>query len=72
MVAFSESNSRMIVEVAPENKAAFERALAGIPLGMFGRVLDEPTVFAYGLKEDLLLKADANELKEVWKKPLQF
>jgi phosphoribosylformylglycinamidine synthase len=72
MVAFSESNSRMIVEVAPENKVAFERLFAGASFGMFGRVQEEPKIFVYGLKEDLLLKADVGELKEVWKKPLHF
>ncbi len=72
VILFSESNSRLIVEVSPENKRAFERVMAGIPMGMFGRVQETPEVFVYGLKENLCLKANVHELKEVWKKPLQF
>jgi phosphoribosylformylglycinamidine synthase subunit PurSL len=72
VILFSESNSRLIVEVSPENKRAFERVMTGIPMGMFGRVQETPEVFVYGLKENLCLKANVHELKEVWKKPLQF
>jgi phosphoribosylformylglycinamidine synthase len=72
MVLFSESNSRFIVEVRSEDKAAFERVMKGVPYGMFGRVQEGPEIFVYGVKEDLRLKADVQELKAVWKKPLQF
>ena len=72
VVAFSESNSRLIVEVDPADRAAFERVMAGVPMGMFGRVQEAPDVFAYGIKENLCLKADIHELKAVWKTPLQF
>ncbi|MBF0486475.1 MAG: phosphoribosylformylglycinamidine synthase, partial [Candidatus Omnitrophica bacterium] len=72
MIAFSESNSRIIVEVEPEDQKAFERLLDGIPFGMFGRVQDSSEIFVYGVKEELRLKADIDELKKVWKKPLQF
>lgn len=72
VVLFSESNSRLIVEVDPKNKKAFERMMAGIPMGMIGRVLQEPELFVYGLKDNLCLKADVNGLKETWKKPLNF
>lgn len=72
MVAFSESNSRIIVEVSPEDKSAFERTFKGVPYGMFGRVLEAPEIYAYGLKEDLLLRTGIQALKEVWQKPLKF
>ena len=72
MVLFSESNSRLIVEVDAKDKKAFERMMAGIPMGMIGRVLEAPDLFVYGLKDNLCLKAGVNELKEAWKKPLNF
>lgn len=72
MVLFSESNSRLLVEVDPKHKKAFEHMMAGIPVAMIGRVLDTPDLFVYGLKDNLCLKADVNELKEAWKKPLKF
>ena len=72
MVLFSESNSRLIVEVAPGHQKAFEKVMAGVPMGMIGRVQQDTGLFVYGLKDNLCLKADVRELKEVWKKPLQF
>jgi phosphoribosylformylglycinamidine synthase len=72
MVLFSESNSRLIVEVDARDQKAFERMMAGIPMGMIGRVLDVPELFVYGLKDNLCLKVNVNELKEAWKKPLLF
>jgi len=65
MVLFSESNSRLLVEIDPRNKKAFERMMAGVPMGMIGRVLGTPDLFVYGLKDNLCLKADVNELKAV-------
>ena len=46
--------------------------MAGVPMGMIGRVQQEPGLFVYGLKDNLCLRADVGALKEVWKKPLQF
>jgi phosphoribosylformylglycinamidine synthase II len=72
VLLFSESNSRIIVEVDPKNRKAFERMMAGVPMGMIGQVLEGTDLFVYGLKDNLCLKADVNELKQAWKKPLQF
>jgi phosphoribosylformylglycinamidine synthase len=71
-VLFSESNGRLIVEVDEHNKAAFEKAMAGIPFGLLGRVLESPDLFVYGLKDNLCIRADVHALKQVWKKPLSF
>jgi phosphoribosylformylglycinamidine (FGAM) synthase-like enzyme len=71
-VLFSESNSRLLVEVGPKDKKAFEALMAGVPMGMIGRVQDAPELFVYGLKDNLCLKADVLALKEAWKKPLNF
>lgn len=72
VVLFSESNSRFLVEVAPENQKAFERVMQGISCAIIGKVLDDQNVYYYGIKENLCLKADIHELKDAWKKPLQF
>ncbi|MEI8012027.1 MAG: phosphoribosylformylglycinamidine synthase subunit PurL [Candidatus Omnitrophota bacterium] len=71
-ILFSESNSRLLVEVDPSRQKAFEGAMAGIPAGLIGRVQDAPDLFIYGLKDNLCLKANVHALKEAWKKPLQF
>jgi phosphoribosylformylglycinamidine synthase len=70
MVLFSESNSRFVIEVAPESKAAFERVMKDTSCRLVGQVLAEEAVFCYGLKDNLCLKADIQELKSIWKKPL--
>jgi phosphoribosylformylglycinamidine synthase len=72
MLLFSESNSRFLVEVSAENKVPFERAMQGVVCKVIGQVLDNPYLFYYGQKENLCLRADINELKDIWKKPLKF
>ena len=39
---FSETHSRFVATVRPENQAAFEAALAGVPAALVGRVIAEP------------------------------
>jgi phosphoribosylformylglycinamidine synthase len=72
MVLFSESNSRIIVEIDAKKQKAFEALMAGIPMGMIGRVQPAPELFVYGLKDNLCLKVNVDEMKEAWKKPLLF
>ena len=71
-IMFSESNSRFLVEVRPEDQRAFERVMGDVPHAIVGKVLEDKNVYYYGLKDNLCLKADIHELKEIWKKPLQF
>ena len=72
MLLFSESNSRLLFEVSPGNRKAFEKVMRDVPFNLVGQVLDAPGLFFYGLKDEVCLKADVNELKAIWKKPLQF
>jgi len=44
VLAFAEGLGRLIVEVAPANAAAFERALAGQPFARVGEVVSKPSV----------------------------
>jgi phosphoribosylformylglycinamidine synthase len=43
-VLFSESNSRFVATVAPAQKEAFEKALAGITFACVGEVTDAQTI----------------------------
>ncbi|MFH0755003.1 MAG: phosphoribosylformylglycinamidine synthase subunit PurL [Candidatus Omnitrophota bacterium] len=72
MILFSESNSRLLVEVDVRKQKAFEALMGHVPMGMIGRVQPLPELFVYGLKDNLCLKADVTQLKEAWKKPLLF
>jgi phosphoribosylformylglycinamidine synthase subunit PurSL len=71
-ILFSESNSRFLAEVAPENKAKFEKAMAGVRFGELGRVTDSKTFEAHGLRGKTVLSAGIDELKEAWQKTLRW
>jgi len=71
-ILFSESNSRLIVEVERKNQKAFERILRGIPLGIVGCVSESKDFKVYGLDGKICVNAHINELKETWKKPLMW
>jgi phosphoribosylformylglycinamidine synthase len=41
---FSESNGRIVVEVAPENSAAFETRMRGLPCALIGETRIQPGI----------------------------
>jgi len=71
-ILFSESNSRFLVEVAPENGADFEKAMSGSPCAAIGRVMEADAVEVTGLKGTIVISAPLSELKEAWQKPLRW
>ena len=71
-ILFSESNSRFIVEVAPDKKDFFEKEMAGTPFALIGRVISEPELDVYGQKGNNVVSISVNELKEAWQKPLRW
>jgi len=71
-VLFSESNSRFIVEVSPNNQKNFEQALKGTAFRNIGRVETTPEFIVYGLDQEVCISADIEDLKQTWQKPLQF
>jgi phosphoribosylformylglycinamidine synthase len=67
---FSESNSRYVVTIAPEDKAAFEGAMADVPCACVGEVVAEPRMHIIGQDGSDLIDADVLELKSQWKATL--
>jgi phosphoribosylformylglycinamidine synthase len=67
---FSESNSRFLVEVAPENQYEFEKILEGNYFGLIGTTTPDAIFQVTGLDGEFVLKADIYELKEAWQKTL--
>ena len=68
---FSESNSRFVVEVTPENQAAFEYAMTGITIVHLGHVSAETTVkISSGSNE--LISESVSRLKSSWQSPLDL
>ena len=69
---FSESNTRFLIEVAPEDKQRFEGMMSGADFAAIGEVTDKGELEVYGLNGQLLLSALVGELKEAWQRPLRW
>jgi len=71
-VLFSESNTRFLVEVAPEDRQQFEGMMAGADFAAIGNVTSKERLEVYGLNKEIVLSALITELKEAWQKPLHW
>ncbi len=69
---FSESPSRFVVTVHPEHQKAFEDTLKENTFAPVGRVVSGKDFRIFGLTGAVVVRADIDELKEVWKKPLRW
>jgi phosphoribosylformylglycinamidine synthase len=70
-ILFSESNSRFLVEVAPENREEFEKTI-GDSLAVIGEVAPSPVLEVYGVDGGKVIRASLGELKEAWQRPLRW
>ncbi|MDI6815115.1 MAG: phosphoribosylformylglycinamidine synthase subunit PurL, partial [Dehalococcoidales bacterium] len=72
-ILFSESNSRFLVEVAPESKDEFEELMGGTSLlAAIGQVTDSEVLEIYGLSGRRIVAKSLSELKEAWQRPLRW
>jgi phosphoribosylformylglycinamidine synthase II len=71
-VLFSESNTRFLVEVAPEDRQQFEGMMTGVDFAAIGQVTNKGELEVYGLNGELVLSALIGELKEAWQRPLRW
>jgi len=71
-ILFSESNSRFLAEVAPENKEEFEEIMKGTSFAPIGQVTDSEVMEVYGVDGRKVVAAPLGELKEAWQKPLRW
>jgi phosphoribosylformylglycinamidine synthase len=69
---FSESTTRFVAEVKPENVAAFRAALSDIPLTPLGKTVAEPRLRMAGMNGEWIIWSKLSELKEAWQKPLRW
>lgn len=68
---FSESNTRFLLEVAPENADKITEMFGAIPADEIGTITDNP-IFAVYNGDDKLFEANIDDLKQVWQKPLDL
>jgi phosphoribosylformylglycinamidine synthase len=69
---FSESNSRYIVEVEPENYDTFAKLMLNLPFGQIGKVTEEKTLIIKAEDGKKVIEADIDSLKQAWQKPLNW
>ncbi|MCX5694633.1 MAG: AIR synthase-related protein [Candidatus Omnitrophica bacterium] len=71
-ILFSESNSRLEVEVEKARQKDFEKQLKGRPFGLAGCLTDKTDFKIYNLDGEICVDVDVSKLKEAWKKPLRW
>ncbi|MHC4707799.1 MAG: phosphoribosylformylglycinamidine synthase subunit PurL, partial [Planctomycetota bacterium] len=69
---FSESNSRYVVEVEPENYDAFARLMLNLPFGQIGKVIENKTLTVKSDGGDTVIELDIDSLKQAWQEPLNW
>ncbi|BCS54671.1 phosphoribosylformylglycinamidine synthase subunit PurS [Geobacter sp. SVR] len=68
---FSESASRHLVTVHPEQREQFEAVMSGNCFASIGVVTEEQALVVTGLAGGSVVKAELAELKEAWQKTLR-
>ncbi|MHC4479064.1 MAG: AIR synthase-related protein, partial [Planctomycetota bacterium] len=69
---FSESNSRYIVEVEPENYDAFVKTMLNLPFGQIGKVTEGDKLVILTEDGKVVIESDLGSLKAAWQKPLDW
>ncbi|HIN54551.1 MAG TPA: phosphoribosylformylglycinamidine synthase subunit PurL [Planctomycetes bacterium] len=68
---FSESNTRFVCEVKPENQEAFEAAMSGVVCKLLGTV-DATEQLSISRGDVVAVDLPIAELKEAWQSPLRW
>ena len=69
---FSESASRLLVEVRPENEKRFEALLKGCVWSKIGKTLEANRFDVMGLQGQKIIAEKIEELKASWRRPLAW
>ena len=69
---FSESNSRYIVEVEPENYDAFAKLMLNLPFGQIGKVTEEKKLIIKAEDGKTAIESDIDSLKQAWQKTFDW
>ena len=68
---FSESPTRLLLEVSPEKAQAFEKALASLPLGSIGAFEAGEAFSALGQEGQAVVKTTVSALRQAWEEPFK-
>ncbi|WP_321532448.1 phosphoribosylformylglycinamidine synthase subunit PurS [uncultured Desulfuromonas sp.] len=70
-ILYSESQSRLLVTVAPDKAEEFEKLFAGQEVSVLGEVTEQPRLKVTGLDGSVIIDRDNAVLKEAWQAPLR-
>ncbi len=71
-ILFSESNTRFLVELAPENQDEFEEIMKGVRLACIGQITGSKLLRVHGLDGREVIATPIPELKDAWQKPIKW
>ncbi|PKN71873.1 MAG: phosphoribosylformylglycinamidine synthase, partial [Deltaproteobacteria bacterium HGW-Deltaproteobacteria-10] len=71
-ILFSETASRFVVTIRPQDQKKFEKIMAGNIISEIGFVAADGLFQVEGINGRLIIKEKISKLKEVWQKPLNF
>jgi phosphoribosylformylglycinamidine synthase II len=69
---FSESQSRLLVTIAPKDKKRFEALMKGKQIAGIGQIIETRRVIFRGIKGKKIVDAEIDSLKEAYKKTLRW
>ena len=72
VVLFSESNSRIIVEIDASKKNEFEKQMQGVAFAEIGTVTTGKALVVNGLNGKIIINEPIENLKKAWKKTLDW
>jgi phosphoribosylformylglycinamidine synthase len=72
IILFSESNTRFIVEVQPQNQKELEDVINGIPYGRIGRVVENDVFTVLSQSGKKIISEKISDLKEAWQATLRL
>ena len=72
LVLFSESNSRFLVEIRPDDIDEFEQILVKTSFACVGQVTSSKMLEIFSIKGKPVVNISTSELKEVWQKPIRW
>ncbi len=71
-ILFSESTSRYIIEIKPDNFDKIAKLFSDIRFGEIGKVTDAPQLEIKDTNKKIAISASCDTLKESWQKPLAW
>jgi len=69
---FSESTSRYIVEVEPENYQAFAKLMLNLPFGQIARLTEQKRLLIKDANGRAVIDTDLDSLKQAWKQTFDW